>query len=141
MNATLITSIQIVHLYVKEFSTLLIESRFWNTFINFTFFTVLKLKEQNFAQYRPISYIFNILWVFFLLRTTSPGSQGKSTPEVATPNQSRSAALPEQSAASAISSKLQGVGDPSTWTIQEVVNYFTQSGFTEQASVFEEQVC
>ncbi|XP_072026315.1 histone acetyltransferase KAT6B-like isoform X2 [Amphiura filiformis] len=72
-------------------------------------------------------------------RTTSPGSQGKITPEVATPNQSRSANLPEQSAANATNGKLHGITDPGSWTIQDVVGYFTRCGFAEHATVFEEQ--
>ncbi|XP_077981377.1 histone acetyltransferase KAT6B-like [Glandiceps talaboti] len=63
-------------------------------------------------------------------KSASPKSD--SSPYVATPT-AQTANLPEQSAKSGIPS------DPANWTIKDVVNYFRNEGFPEQAHVFEEQ--
>ncbi|XP_072172577.1 uncharacterized protein [Diadema setosum] len=71
---------------------------------------------------------------------SSPTS-GQVSPDVATPNQSMPANLPEQSAQSRTSSPTKDnlSTHPSTWSLDDVVRYFKQRGYEEQAASFRDQ--
>ncbi|XP_071487676.1 uncharacterized protein, partial [Diadema antillarum] len=71
---------------------------------------------------------------------SSPTS-GQVSPDVAIPNQSMPANLPEQSAQSRTSSPTKDnlSTHPSTWSLDDVVRYFKQRGYEEQAASFRDQ--
>ncbi|XP_071482446.1 histone acetyltransferase KAT6A-like [Diadema antillarum] len=76
-----------------------------------------------------------------LLQNKPNSTSGQVSPDVATPNLSMPANLPEQSAQSRTSSPTKDSlsTHPSTWSLEDVVSYFKQRGYVEQAASFKDQ--